>query len=125
VREYPSDAQVGESPLDQGARSLGGVALIPRGPAQPVAEFDIGEVVTAAVGTEVEPAEELPGGGRLGRPGAEPVEPAVDAEVEGNDLVPEFLAGCRPAAREVAHDRRVAVQGEQVVYVVLGELAED
>ena len=45
--------------------------------------------------------------------------------VEGEDLVPDLLAGRWPAAGEVAHDLRVAVQVEQVVYVVLGELAND
>ena len=73
----------------------------------------------------MEPAQELPGGGGLGRPGAEPVEPVVDGQMEGDDLVPDFLPGCRPAAGEVAHYFRVAVQAEQVVYVVLGELAQD
>lgn len=38
--------------------------------------------------------------------------------------VPEYLAGHWPAAGEVAHHLRVAVQLEQVVYVTLGELAQ-
>jgi len=72
----------------------------------------------------VEPAEELPGGGGLGRPGAEPVVPLVDAQVERDDLVADLLARRWPAAGEVAHDLWVAVQVEQVVRVVLGELAQ-
>jgi hypothetical protein len=123
VREHPLDAQVGESQADQGARPLGGVALVPRGPAQPVAQVDVGEV-SAGAGTEVEPAQELSGGGGLSRPGTEPVEPVVGRQMEGDDLVPDLLAGCRPAAGEVAHDRWVAVQVDQVVHVVLGELAQ-
>ena len=55
---------------------------------QPVAELDIGEVVTAVAGAEMEPAQELAGGGGLGRPGAEPVEPVLDAEMEGDSAGP-------------------------------------
>jgi hypothetical protein len=67
MREYTLYAQAGESHADQGARSLGGVSLVPRGPAQPVAQVDIGDV-GAVAGPEVEPAEELPGDSRLGPP---------------------------------------------------------
>ena len=75
-------------------------------------------------GAEVEPAQEFPGGGGLGRPGPEPVEPVVDGEMGGDDPVPDFLAGCRPAAGEVAHHLRVAVEIEQIAYVVCCEPAQ-
>jgi hypothetical protein len=48
----------------------------------------------------MEPAQELPGGGGLGGPGAEPVEPFVDGEMEGDDLALNFRAG-RERAPEV------------------------
>lgn len=44
VPEHPLDAQVGESHADQGTRPLGRVALVPRGPAQPVAQVDVGDI---------------------------------------------------------------------------------
>jgi hypothetical protein len=78
--------------------------------------LDVGDVV-AGTEAEVEPAEELAGSGRLRRPGAEPVKPVVDREMEGDDPVPDFLAGRRPAAGKVAHHLRVAVQVEQVADV--------
>jgi hypothetical protein len=43
--------------------------------------------------------------------------------VEGDDLVPDLFAGYWPAAGQVAHYLWVAVQVEQVVNVVLSELA--
>jgi len=45
--------------------------------------------------------------------------------VEGNGLVPDFVAGRWHAAGEVAHYLRVAVQVEQVAHVILDELAQD
>jgi hypothetical protein len=44
--------------------------------------------------------------------------------MEGDDLIPDYLAGCGPAASEVAHHLRVAVEVEQVIDVVLGELPQ-
>ena len=50
--------------IDQGTRPLGGVALVPCRPAQPVAEVDVGDVAVGT-GTEVDPAQELRGSGGL------------------------------------------------------------
>jgi hypothetical protein len=124
AREHPLDAKVGEPHADEGTRPLGGVALVPRGPAQPVTEVDVAGIgVAAGARAEVQPAQKLPGGGALGRPGPEPVEPVVTGQVEGDDLVPDLFAGYWPAAGEVAHYLGVAVQLVQVVNVVLSELA--
>jgi hypothetical protein len=70
----------------------------------------------------VEPAQELAIAGGLSSPGAQPVEPLVDTEVERDDLVSQDLARSWPA--QVAHDLRVTVQVEKVADVVLGELAD-
>jgi drug/metabolite transporter (DMT)-like permease len=57
AREHPLDAKIGESHADHGACPLGGVALVPRGPAQPVAEVDVGGIgVAAGARAEVQPA---------------------------------------------------------------------
>lgn len=82
--------------------------------------MDIGDV--APLGAEDEPAQELTIDGGLSNPRAQPVEPLVDTEVERDDLVPQDLAGSRAA--EVANDLRVTVQIEQVIDIVLGELAD-
>jgi hypothetical protein len=98
VREHPPDAKAGESQADQGARPLGGVALVPRGPAQPVAEVDVGDVA-AGPGAKMEPAKRFSGGGGLGRPGAESVEPFVDAKMKGDDPDPDLLLGALACRR--------------------------
>jgi hypothetical protein len=76
-------------------------------------------------GAEMKPAQELSTGSGFGRPGAEPVEAVVDGEMERDHLVPDYLAGRWPAAGEVAHHFRIAVQVNQVAYIGLGEPAQD
>jgi hypothetical protein len=44
--------------------------------------------------------------------------------MERDDLVPQYLTRRWPAAGEVAHHRRVAVEVIQAVCVVLGELPQ-
>src|SRR3984957_379530 len=97
---------------------------MPGGSAQPVAEVEVPEIGLVAR-AEVEPAKKLAGGGGLGRPGAESVESVIDAQMKGDGVIPDLFARGRPAAGEVAHDLGVTVEVEEVVHVVLGELAQD
>src|SRR5712691_6059227 len=116
-------AQLGEALADQRSRSFRAIPLAPRRPAQPVTDLGL---VHAAVcrRNQPEPAEELPGGPLDCRPEPPAVELLVEAQEAGQDLAADYLEGGGHDLGQVAHDLWVAVEGEQVVDVALGELAE-
>src|SRR4030081_3814491 len=72
----------------------------------------------------MEPAQELTGRSLHCGPETEPFEPLVVAKEHRDDPGPDLVAGSRPAAIEEAHDLRIAVQLDQVVFVGLGETAQ-
>ena len=117
-------AELGERLVDQRDRPLGGVAAAPRRPDQAVPELGL---VVRVLGErpQVEPAEERAGRALDRRPEAVAVAAVVVGQPERQVVVAHLVAGRRRAAGDVAHDRRIAVEGDEVVEVVGGEPAQD
>ena len=122
-RDDALDTVLGEALVDQRARAFGRVPVAPGRLVQPVAELDL---VRRSVlrGPEVEPAQE-PAARLLDRgPEAVAGEASVVVEERRQDVALDLLARRRPAAGDEVHDVGIAVELDEDVHVVLGELPQ-